>query len=88
MVETPWTVLASFADHTSAAVVAGLLESANIPSRTAPAAVVPGLNSPCQILVPAELFYRAQQLLGGSPPTDAELDQLASREVPDDDGLP
>ena len=88
MVVANWTVLASYADHTSAAVVVGLLESENIPSRTAPDAVVPGLNSPCQILVPPELLDRARQLLSERPPSEAELTVLATGEVPDNERSP
>ena len=88
MAETTWSVLASYGDHTSAAVVAGLLESENIPSRTVPNAVIPGLNSPCQILVPLDWLARARRLLSDGPVSEAELALLAAADASENERSP
>ena len=83
-----WTVLASYADRSSAEVVVGLLESEKIPSRVTPNSAIPGLNAPCQILVPTALIHRAQRLLNHEPPSEAELESLAMRDLPENGGDP
>jgi hypothetical protein len=87
-VDANWTVLASYADHSSAEIVAGLLESEGISSRLTPNSAIPGLNAPCQILVPTDLIHRARRLLNEDPPSEAELESLAMRELPEDGGDP
>lgn len=79
-----WALLATCGNHLEARVMAGLLESESVQVMVRNEGAVPGLESGTQVLVPAALLHRARWLLAQALPTEAELTELATQQLPRD----
>jgi hypothetical protein len=78
MTEDDLVSLQVCSDHIAAEVLANRLRTESIPVTVKNLAPVPGLEQGSVVLVPAALKQRARRLLSQAPPTDAELNYLAT----------
>jgi len=83
MPDEPWTTVVSYTDRISAEAVLGLLAGEQLPCVIASAEHVPGLASDYSVRVPSRLLHRARWILAQSQVSDAELNYLATGELPD-----
>lgn len=83
--ERGWECFAIYHDELAAEVVAGYLRRNECPAQIAGragAALDPGVR----VIVPGELLHRARWLWAQADLTDAELQYLATGELPGDSG--
>ncbi len=78
-------VVAEFADRASAEAIAGLLRSESVPARVHSNEPLPGLTEGYRVMVNSSLAHRARAVLSQPQVSDAELDYLATRELPPED---
>jgi hypothetical protein len=77
----PWREFATYSDAASAAVVAGLLRSENVPASVASDEPMPGLTRGFSVMVPPHLLRRAQWILSQAQLSEAELSFFATGEL-------
>ena len=77
-----WQTFNVYPNHLAAHVAAGLLENEGVPALIQPLGCIPGLEIFVAVLVPRELLHRARWIHALLSPTDAELEFLATGQLP------
>lgn len=73
-----WACFRSFANRGAAEVLCSQLELEGVPARID----VRDFEAEFRVLVPQELLHRARWITSQTPPTDAELEYLATGSLP------
>ena len=73
-----WVRFKSFANRGVAEVLCARLEVEGVPARLE----VHDFEAEFQVLVPADLAHRARWITSQAPPSDSELDYLATGQLP------
>jgi hypothetical protein len=77
-----WELCKSFADRGSAEVICARLASEGVPAQVDALALAGGVQSEYRVVVPSTLVHRARWVLAQLPPSDAELEYLATGRLP------
>jgi hypothetical protein len=81
-----WVLFEVYSNELAAWIVAGLLENEGVPAMVAPNGPIFGAWTTAAVLVPYQNLHTARWVLALSPPTDVELEFLATGKLPDVDG--
>lgn len=80
--EETWRGFLKFESRVAAEVVAALLEAEDVPTAIAPGGLFAVIESAFVLSVPERLAHRARWVLANSEFSDAELNYLATGELP------
>ena len=83
MADSTWELFATFGDIGSAQVLAAKLESEGIPTSITPVTIDSALKGKYQVYVDAELAHRARWVTSQLGVSDAELEYMATGNLPD-----
>ncbi|MAG29764.1 MAG: hypothetical protein CL908_02585 [Deltaproteobacteria bacterium] len=75
-----WQPLLEFQSRTSAEIVRGLLEAADVPTYLSAGGLAAGLEADFRLSVPPSLAHRARWILATSDFSESELNYLATGE--------
>ena len=82
MSDDEWIGVADYTNRASAEALVGLLTAEHVPCFVASNEILPGLGSDFSVRVPPDLVHRARWVLAQSQVSEAELNYLATGELP------
>ena len=77
-----WCVISEFPNYAGAEIMKSLLEASGVPAKIIPSDRITSFYTGVRVLVGASLVHRAKWLLNNADFSEAELNYLATRELP------
>ncbi len=77
-----WCVIREFPNYAGAEIMKSLLEASGVPTKIIPSDRITSFYTGVRVLVCASLVHRAKWLLNNADFSEAELNYLATRELP------
>ena len=77
-----WCVISEFPNYAGAEILKSLLEASGVPTKIVPSDRITAFYTGVHVLVESSLVHRAKWLLNNADFSDAELNYLATKELP------